>query len=65
MFPPVITGTAVGSADAPQFTITIDRFNEVYGTVNIYKIVVVRGSPVDPSTVSDNSLAPAGRSQFK
>ena len=65
MFPPVITGTAVGGADAPQFTITIDRFSEVYGAVAVYKIVVVRGSPVDPSTISDNSLAPAGVSQFK
>ena len=62
---PVISSTVVGNAGAPQFTINTDRFSDDYGRVGVYKVIVVRGSQVDPSTIQDSQLAPAGVSQFK
>ena len=59
---PVISSTAVGNA---QFTIITDRFDDRYGGLGVYKVVVVRGSRVDPTSIPDSQLAPAGISQFK
>ena len=63
---PVITSTSVGGANGtPRFTINTDRFNQHYGDVGGYKVVVVRGSQVNPADIPDSQLAPAEESQFK
>ena len=62
---PVISNTAVGDSGSPSFTITTGTFSDAYGGVDIFKVVVVRGSRIEPRDVPDSSLAPAGVSQFK
>ena len=62
---PVISSTAVGDSGNPSFTITTGHFSDAYGRVGILKVVVVRGSRVEPRDIPDSSLAPAGVSQFK
>ena len=64
VFPPVITSTAIGDSGTPQFNITTDRFNDIYGRVAVYKVVVIRGNRVEPSDIPDSHLAPVGVSQF-
>ena len=62
---PVISGTAVGDSGSPSFTITTRPFSDAYGGVGVFKVVVIRGSRVEPRDIPDSSLAPAGVSQFK
>ena len=62
---PVILSTAVGDSGSPSFTITTGRFSDEFGRVGILKVVVVRGSRVEPRDIPDDSLLPAGVSQFK
>ena len=64
VFPPVIASTANGDSGTPQFNITTDRFNDTYGHVAVYKVVVIRGTHVKPSHIPDSYLAPVGISQF-
>ena len=64
VFPPVIASTAIGDSRTPQFNITTDRFNDAYGRVAVYKVVVIRGNRVEPSDIPDSHLAPIGVSQF-
>ena len=62
---PVISGTAIGDSGNPSFTITTRPFSDDLGGVGIFKVVVVRGSRIEPRDILDSSLAPAGVSQFK
>ena len=62
---PVILSTAVGESGNPLFTITTGPFSTELGGVGSFKVIVVRGSRVEPGNVPDSSLAPAGQSQFK
>ena len=62
---PAISSTAVGDSGNPSFTITTRPFSHEFGRVGVFKVVVVRGSRVEPRDVPDRSLAPAGQSQFK
>ena len=61
---PVILSTAVGESGNPLFTITTGRFSDELGAVGGFKVVVVRGSRVEPRDIPDNSLAPFGISPF-
>jgi hypothetical protein len=62
---PVISSTAIGDSENPQFRITTGAFSDMYGGVAVFKVVVVRGNRVEPGNIPDSSLAPAGVSQFK
>ena len=64
---PVIINTVIGNSQAgtPQFTITADQFSIRYGALGIYKVVVVRDSPVKPTTIPDLNLLPATNNPFK
>ena len=62
---PVISNTTVGDSGSPSFTITTHPFSDELGEVGIFKVVVVRGSRVEPRDIPDSSLAPFGISQFK
>ena len=62
---PVISSTAVGDSGNPSFTITTGTFSDDLGRVGILKVVVVRGSRIEPKDIPDNSLAPFGISPFK
>ena len=61
---PVIASTAVGDPGNPLFMITTGYFSDELGGVGIFKMVVVRGSRVEPRDIPDNSLAPFGISPF-
>ena len=61
---PVIASTAVGESGNPLFTITTGPFSADLGAVGGFKVVVVRGSRVEPRDIPDNSLAPFGISPF-
>lgn len=56
--------TDIGDSGTPQFIITTDPFRDDYGRVGIYKVVVIRGTRIEPSFISDSTLAPAGVSQL-
>ena len=62
---PIISNTTVGDSGSPSFTIIMHPFSDDLGEVGVFKVVVVRGSRVEPRDISDNSLAPFGISQFK
>ena len=62
---PVISSTIVGNTGTPQFTINTDFFKDDYGRVGVYKVVVVRGNRVEPSTIPDSQLVPVAVSPFK
>ena len=61
---PVIASTAVGDSGNPLFTITTGVFRADLGAVGSFKVVVVRGSRVEPGDIPDSSLAPFGISPF-
>ena len=57
---PVIFSTTVGDSGNLSFTIITGRFSDDLGEVGVFKVVVVRGSRVEPRDIPDNSLAPFG-----
>jgi hypothetical protein len=62
---PVIANTAIGDSGNRQFRITTAAFSDMYGGVDIFKVVVVRGSRVKPRDIPDAQLAPVTVSPFK
>ena len=60
----IIASTAVGDSGNPLFMITTGPFSDELGGVGIFKVVVVRGSRVEPRDIPDSSLAPFGISPF-
>ena len=61
---PVIYSTAVGDSGSPSFTIITGPFSDELGGVGVFKVIVVRGSRVEPRDIPDNSLAPFRTSPF-
>ena len=61
---PVIASTAIGDSGNPSFMITTGHFSDDLGGVGGFKVVMVRGSRVEPRDIPDSSLAPFGISPF-